>query len=251
VYHLGAQSHVKASFDEPEYTFHVTAISPLHILRALRDMGLTKTRFYQASSSEMFGDAAPPQREGTPFSPRSPYAVAKVAAHYTVKVHREAYGMFAVGGILFNHESERRAETFVTRKITRAVGRIKAGLQDKLVLGNLDAKRDWGFAGDYVEAMWLMLQAETPEDFVIATRETHSVEEFAHAAFQHAGLGDWRPFVETDRKFERPAEVPFLLGDPTRAHERLGWRRKVDFGGLVRKMVDHDVALAQREAGAR
>lgn len=247
VYNLGAQSHVKASFDEPEYTFNATALSALHILRSLQEMGLTKTRFYQASSSEMFGDAHPPQRETTAFSPRSPYAVAKVAAHYTVKVYREAYGMYAVGGILFNHEGPFRTETFVTRKITRAVGRIKAGLQNTLTLGNLDTKRDWGYAGDYVEAMWLMLQADRPEDFVIATGETHTLREFLSKAFTHADLGDWRQYVKTDPKFERPAEVPLLLGDPSKAREQLGWVRKLDFDGLVNLMVDHDVGLAKAE----
>jgi GDPmannose 4,6-dehydratase len=247
VYNLGAQSHVKASFDEPEYTMAVTALPVLYLLRALREMGLEKTRFYQASSSEMFGNAHPPQHEGTQFSPRSPYAVAKVAAHYTVKVYREAYGMFAVGGILFNHESECRGETFVTRKITRAVGRIRVGLQDKLVLGNLDAKRDWGYAGDYVDAMWRMLQAEKPEDYVIATGETHTIVEFLRLAFARADLGDWRGYVKTDPKFERPAEVPLLLGDPKKAQDKLGWVRKVSFQELVDLMVDHDVALAERE----
>jgi GDPmannose 4,6-dehydratase len=223
----------------------------LYLLRALREMGLEKkTRFYQASSSEMFGNAHPPQHEGTQFSPRSPYAVAKVAAHYTVKVYREAYGMFAVGGILFNHESECRGETFVTRKITRAVGRIRAGLQDKLVLGNLDAKRDWGYAGDYVDAMWRMLQAERAEDYVIATGETHTIVEFLRLAFARADLGDWRPYVKTDVKFERPAEVPLLLGDPKKAQDKLGWVRKVSFEELVNLMVDHDVALAGREKSA-
>ena len=248
VYNLGAQSHVKASFDEPEYTMAVTAMPVLYLLRAMREMGLEKkTKFYQASSSEMFGNAHPPQHEGTQFAPRSPYAVAKVAAHYTVKVYREAYGMFAVGGILFNHEGPTRSETFVTRKITRAVGRIKAGLQSGLVLGNLDAKRDWGYAGDYVDAMWRMLQAERAEDYVIATGETHTIVEFLRLAFARADLGDWRQYVKTDVKFERPAEVPLLLGDPREAQEKLGWVRKVNFEELVHLMVDHDVALAERE----
>ena len=203
IYHLGAQSHVRVSFDIPEYTFDVTGGGTLRILEAIRESGVTP-RFYQASSSEMFGSAPPPQSEETPFHPRSPYAVAKVAAFWATVNYREAYGLFATNGILFNHESPRRGETFVTRKITRAVASIKAGLQDKLYLGNLDARRDWGYAPDYVEAMWLMLQADEPEDFVIATGETHSVREFVEAAFEHAGL-DWEPHVEIDPRYFRPS----------------------------------------------
>lgn len=244
VYHLGAQSHVKASFEEPEYTFQVTAMSTERILRILRDLKLFKAKFYQASSSELFGDAPAPQNEDTPFRPRSPYAIAKAAAHYTVKMYREAYGMFAVGGILFNHTGERRPETFVTRKITRAAARIKLGKQKELVLGNLDAKRDWGYAGDYVVAMWLMLQQKQPRDYVIATGETHSVREFLTRTFTRVGL-TWQDYVKTDSKFERPAEVPELQGDSRRAREELGWKPKVDFEQLVIRMVAHDLELAR------
>src|SRR5215210_4191094 len=215
IYHLGAQSHVRVSFDIPEYTFDVTAAGTLRLLEAIREAGV-KTRFYQASSSEMYGAAPPPQSEDTPFHPRSPYAVAKVAAYWAAVNYREAYGMFASNGILFNHESERRGETFVTRKITRAVARIKHGLQDKLYLGNLDAKRDWGFAPDYVDAMWRMLQHREPDDYVIATGETHSVGEFLEKAFTRVGLS-WRDHVVLDQKFERPAEVDLLLGDASKA----------------------------------
>jgi GDPmannose 4,6-dehydratase len=248
IYHLGAQSHVRVSFDIPEYTFDVTGAGTLRLLEAIRESGVA-TRFYQASSSEMFGAAPPPQSEATPFHPRSPYAVAKVAAFWASVNYREAYGMYACNGILFNHESERRGETFVTRKITRAVARIKHGLQDKLYLGNLDAKRDWGYAPDYVEAMWLMLQADTPDDYVIATGETHSVREFLERAFVHAGL-DWEAHVEIDPRYFRPAEVDVLLGDSTKARERLGWAPKVGFEELVRIMVDADVgALEDQLAG--
>lgn len=239
VYHLGSQSHVRVSFDIPEYTFDVTGGGTLRILEAMRESGVT-ARFYQASSSEMFGAAPPPQSEVTPFHPRSPYAVAKVAAFWATVNYREAYGLFATNGILFNHESPRRGETFVTRKITRALARIKAGLQEKLFLGNLDASRDWGYAPDYVEAMWLMLQADEPEDFVIASGETHTVREFLGAAFAHAGL-DWEPHVEIDPRYFRPSEVDLLLGDPGKARERLGWEPKVRFEELVRIMVDADV----------
>jgi GDPmannose 4,6-dehydratase len=240
VYHLGSQSHVRVSFDIPEYTFDVTGGGTLRILEAMRESGVT-ARFYQASSSEMFGAAPPPQSEATPFHPRSPYAVAKVAAFWATVNYREAYGLFATNGILFNHESPRRGETFVTRKITRALARIKAGLQEKLFLGNLDASRDWGYAPDYVEAMWMMLQADEPEDFVIASGETHTVREFLEAAFAHAGL-DWEPHVEIDPRYFRPSEVDLLLGDPGKARERLGWEPKVRFEELVRIMVDADVA---------
>jgi GDPmannose 4,6-dehydratase len=248
IYHLGAQSHVRVSFDIPEYTFDVTGGGTLRLLEAIRESGV-HTRFYQASSSEMFGAAAPPQSETTPFHPRSPYAVSKVAAYWLAVNYREAYGMYACNGILFNHESERRGETFVTRKITRAVARIKHGLQDKLYLGNLDAKRDWGYAPDYVEAMWLMLQADAPDDYVIATGETHSVREFLELAFSHAGL-DWQSHVEIDPRYFRPSEVDVLQGDATKARERLGWAPKVGFEELVTLMVDADVtALEDQLAG--
>jgi GDPmannose 4,6-dehydratase len=242
IYHLGAQSHVRVSFDIPEYTFDVTAAGTLRLLDAIREAGVERdVRFYQASSSEMFGSAPPPQSETTPFHPRSPYAVAKVSAYWATVNYREAYGLFAVNGILFNHESPRRGETFVTRKITRAVARIKAGLQDKLYLGNLDAERDWGYAPDYAEAMWLMLQADEPDDFVVATGETHSVREFLEAAFGHAGL-DWEPHVEIDPRYFRPSEVDVLLGDASKAHQKLGWEPRVGFEELVRLMVDADTA---------
>src|SRR5688572_9052352 len=245
VYHLGAQSHVRVSFDIPEYTFDVTGAGSLRVLEAMRESGVT-ARFYQASSSEMFGSAAPPQSEATPFHPRSPYAVSKVAAFWAAVNYREAYGMFAANGILFNHESPRRGETFVTRKITRAVARIKAGLQDKLYLGNLDARRDWGFARDYVEAMWLMLQAAEPDDFVIATGESHSVREFLEAAFERAGLG-WESHVEIDPRYFRPSEVDDLRGDASKARERLGWEPRVRFEELVAIMVDADVAALEEQ----
>ena len=248
IYHLGAQSHVRVSFDIPEYTFDVTGAGTLRLLEAIRESGV-RTRFYQASSSEMFGAAPPPQSETTPFHPRSPYAVAKVAAYWAAVNYREAYGMYACNGILFNHESERRGETFVTRKITRAVARIKHGLQDKLYLGNLDAKRDWGYAPDYVEAMWLMLQADEPDDYVIATGETHSVREFLEQAFSHAGL-EWEEHVEIDPRYFRPSEVDVLLGDASKARERLGWEPKVGFEKLVTLMVDADTnALEDQLAG--
>jgi GDPmannose 4,6-dehydratase len=248
IYHLGAQSHVRVSFDIPEYTFDVTGAGTLRLLEAIRESGVT-TRFYQASSSEMFGAAPPPQSETTPFHPRSPYAVAKVAAYWAAVNYREAYGMFASNGILFNHESERRGETFVTRKITRAVARIKHGLQDKLYLGNLDAKRDWGYAPDYVEAMWMMLQVDEADDFVVATGETHTVREFLEEAFRHAGL-DWEPHVEIDPRYFRPSEVDALQGDPSKVRETLGWEPKVGFHELVQIMVDADVtALEDQMAG--
>jgi GDPmannose 4,6-dehydratase len=250
IYHLGAQSHVRVSFDIPEYTFDITGAGTLRILDAVRESGITDARIYQASSSEMFGSAAPPQSESTPFHPRSPYAVAKLAAFWAAVNYREAYGMYAANGILFNHESPRRGETFVTRKITRALARIKAGLQDKLFLGNLDAKRDWGYAGDYVEAMWLMLQADEPEDFVIATGETHSVREFLEAAFEHAGL-DWEPHVEIDPRYFRPSEVDELLGDSSRAKERLGWQATVRFDELVRIMVDADMSALEDQLSGK
>ena len=245
VYHLAAQSHVRVSFDIPEYTADVTALSTIRILEAVREAGV-KPRFYQASSSEMFGKVQEvPQRETTPFHPRSPYGVAKVCAHWATINYRESYDLFACCGILFNHESPRRGETFVTRKITRAVARIKAGQQSKLYLGNLDAKRDWGYAREYVEAMWLMLQQDRPDDFVIATGETHSVEEFLSEAFSHVNL-DWRDYVELDPKYLRPAEVDLLVGDASKAKRQLGWEPKVTFKELVRLMVDADVGQVAR-----
>jgi len=248
VYNLAAQSHVRVSFDVPEYTADVVATGALRLLEAVRDhMGSGKqVRVYQAGSSEMFGAAHPPQSEATPFYPRSPYAVSKVAAHWYGINYREAYGMFVTNGILFNHESPRRGETFVTRKITRAVGRIKEGLQDKLFLGNLDAKRDWGFAGDYVEAMWRMLQHDTPDDFVVATGESYSVQHFVELAFGFVGL-DWKKYVALDPRYLRPTEVDALHGDPSKAEKALGWKRKVPFVALVRMMVECDHELARRE----
>jgi GDPmannose 4,6-dehydratase len=241
IYHLAAQSHVRVSFDIPEYTGDVTGLGTIRILEAIRETGL-KARFYQASSSEMFGKVQEvPQRETTPFYPRSPYAAAKVYAHWVSVNYRESYGLFACNGILFNHESPRRGETFVTRKITRAVARIQVGLQDKLYLGNLDSKRDWGYAKDYVEAMWLMMQQDRPDDFVIATGETHSVREFLEEAFSYVGL-DWRTYVEIDPWYYRPAEVDLLIGDAGKAKKVLGWEPKVKFKELVGLMVEADVA---------
>ena len=250
IYNLGAQSHVRVSFDIPEYTAEITGLGTIRLLEAIRDTGI-ETRFYQASSSEMYGKVLEtPQNEETPFYPRSPYACAKVYSYWITKNYRESYGMFAVNGILFNHESERRGPTFVTRKITRAVARIKAGLQKKLYLGNLDAKRDWGYAPDYVEAMWLMLQCETPEDFVIATGETHSVREFLDAAFDRVGLvAD--DYVEIDPKYFRPAEVDLLIGDASKAKEKLGWEPTVGFEKLVEIMVDADIALLERQLSGK
>jgi len=249
IYNLGAQSHVRVSFDIPEYTADITGLGTVRLLEAIRDVGLA-TRFYQASSSELYGKVVEtPQRETTPFHPRSPYAAAKAYSFYITQNYREAYGLFAVNGILFNHESPRRGETFVTRKITRAIGRIKRGLQDKLYLGNLDAKRDWGFAGDYVEAMWRMLQVDEPDDYVVATGETHSVREFLTLAAQHAGL-DLAQMVVVDPRYFRPAEVDLLLGDASKARSKLGWKPTVDFPTLVKMMVDEDIALAEREARA-
>ena len=246
VYNLAAQSHVRVSFDVPEYTAEITALGTIRLLEAIRRAEM-KPRFYQASSSELYGKVVEtPQTEKTPFYPRSPYAAAKAFAFHVTRNYREGYGMFAVNGILFNHESPRRGETFVTRKITRAVGRIKHGLQDKLYLGNLEAKRDWGYAGDYVEAMWMMLQHPEPEDFVIATGQTHAVRELLDEAFGYAGL-DWRKFVEIDPRYHRPTEVDLLLGDASKARRLLGWEPKVSFKELVRKMVDADMALAKRE----
>jgi GDPmannose 4,6-dehydratase len=249
IYNLGAQSHVRVSFDVPEYTAEVTGLGTIRLLEAIRETGL-ETRFYQASSSELFGSVVEsPQTEQTPFHPRSPYAAAKAYAFHITRNYREAYGLFACNGILFNHESPRRGETFVTRKITRAVGRIKLGLQNKLYLGNLDAERDWGFAGDYVEAMWLMLQADEPDDYVIASGENRSVREFLEAAFSCVGL-DWREYVEIDPRYFRPTEVDTLLGDPSKARSKLGWETKVSFDDLVRMMVDADLELAHAEQRA-
>lgn len=245
IYNLGAQSHVKVSFEVPEYTAEITALGTIRLLEAIRDSGIT-TKFYQASSSEMYGDVLEtPQTEKTPFNPRSPYAAAKVYAYWLTVNYREAYGMFACNGILFNHESPRRGETFVTRKITRALARIKYGLQDKLYLGNLSAKRDWGFAGDYVEAMWLMLQQSKAEDYVIATGETHSVEEFLREAFTYAGM-DWKKYVEIDKRYFRPTEVDVLLGNSAKARRVLKWKPKVKFKQLVHMMVDADMEETRR-----
>ncbi len=246
VYNLGAQSHVKVSFDQPVYTVATDALGTMNLLEAIRDTGLP-VRFYQASSSEMYGKVVEtPQTERTPFYPRSPYACAKVYSYWQTVNYRESYGMFACNGILFNHESPRRGETFVTRKITRAATRIKEGLQQKLFLGNLDAKRDWGFAGDYVEAMWLILQQEKPDDFVVASGETHSVREFLDEVFGYLGL-DWKKYVEVDPKYFRPAEVDLLLGDPNKAKRVLGWQTRVNFKGLARMMTDADWNLARKE----
>ena len=240
IYNLAAQSHVRVSFDSPEYTTDITATGVVRLLEAIRETGI-KPRFYQASSSEMFGKVQEvPQRETTPFYPRSPYGCAKVYAHWITVNYRESYGLHASNGILFNHESPRRGETFVTRKITRAVAHIQAGLQQKLYLGNLDAKRDWGYAQEYVQAMWLMLQQDQPDDYVIATNETHSVREFLEAAFAHAGL-DWRKYVEIDANYYRPTEVDLLIGDYSKAKKKLAWEPKTRFVDLVKLMVDADV----------
>jgi GDPmannose 4,6-dehydratase len=257
IYHLGAQSHVRVSFDMPEYTADVTGLGTLRLLDAIRETGI-KTRFYQASSSEMFGKAVElPLKETTPFYPRSPYGVAKVFAYWITKNYRESYGLFAVNGILFNHESPRRGETFVTRKITRGLARIKLGLDKKLYLGNLDAKRDWGFAGDYVYAMWLMLQAKAPDDYVIATNETHTVREFVEEAAKHLGMSiKWqgkglkekgidtktgKTIIEIDSRYFRPAEVDVLLGDSTKVMKKLGWKPKVKFKELAKMMAESDL----------
>jgi GDPmannose 4,6-dehydratase len=267
IYNLGAQSHVKVSFDTPEYTGEVTGLGATRLLEAIRELQI-RPRIYQASSSEMFGLVQEvPQRETTPFYPRSPYGVAKVYAYWMTVNYREAYGLFAVNGILFNHESPRRGETFVSRKITRAVGRIKHGLQDRIYLGNLDAKRDWGYARDYVEAMWLMLQQETPEDYVIATGETHTVREFCERSFARAGIEvTWEGeglhergvdratgnvVVEIDPRYLRPTEVDLLLGDAGKARKQLGWTPGTPFAKLVELMTDHDLELAADEAHLR
>jgi len=248
IYNLGAQSHVRVSFDVPEYTGDVVGLGTLRILEAIRESGLVKRcRFYQASSSEMFGKAQEvPQTERTPFWPRSPYACAKVFAHWLTLNFRESYGLHASNGILFNHESPRRGETFVTRKITRAAARIKLGLQDALFLGNLEARRDWGYAKEYVEMMWLMLQQDQPDDYVVATGETHSVREFCAEAFGVLGL-DWQAYVKHDPRYERPAEVDMLVGDASKARRALGWEPKVRFKDLVRIMIEADLESARRE----
>jgi GDPmannose 4,6-dehydratase len=252
IYNLAAQSHVRISFDQPEYTADVSAMGVLRFLEALRDYAETSKnipKFYQASSSEMFGSAPPPQNEKTSFQPRSPYAIAKVAAYWHTVNYREAYSLFCCNGILFNHESERRGENFVTRKITRAAGRIKVGLQDKLYLGNLDAKRDWGYAPDYVEAMWRMLQMEKPEDYVIATGESRSIKEFLDAVFTYLDM-DWHEYVNIDSYYFRPTEVDYLLGDASKAKDELGWNPKTSFEKMVRIMAENDLELAEREAHA-
>jgi GDPmannose 4,6-dehydratase len=246
IYNLGAQSHVRVSFDVPEYTGEVTGLGTVRLLEAIREVGI-QPKFYQASSSELYGKVAEtPQKESTPFYPRSPYGCAKAYAYYITVNYRESYGLFACNGILFNHESERRGETFVSRKITRAAGRIKMGLQKKLYLGNLDARRDWGHARDYVEAMWLMMMVDEPDDYVIATGETHSVRDFLDLAFGRLDL-DWKEFVEVDPRYYRPAEVEVLQGDATKARTKLGWQPKVTFRELVALMVGHDLELAQTE----
>src|SRR5580658_10467603 len=244
IYNLAAQSHVRVSFDCPEYTADITGTGTIRLLEAIREAGVN-ARFYQASSSEMYGMVREvPQTEKTPFYPRSPYGCAKVYAYWITVNYRESYGLHASNGILFNHESPRRGETFVTRKITRAAAHIQAGLQDKLFLGNLDAKRDWGYAKEYVEAMWLMLQQETPDDYVVATNETHSIREFLDEAFGHAGL-DWKKHVEIDPRYYRPAEVDVLIGDYSKAKKKLGWEPKTKFVDLAKLMVDADIKLLQ------
>jgi GDPmannose 4,6-dehydratase len=250
IYHLGAQSHVRVSFDIPEYTGDVTGLGTIRLLEAVRKAS-PRSRFYQASSSEMFGKVMEiPQKETTSFYPRSPYGAAKVYGYWATVNYRESYGMHASNGILFNHESPRRGETFVTRKITRAVARIQAGLQDKLFMGNLDAQRDWGYAPEYVEAMWRMLQQDQGDDYVVATGETHSVREFLEVAFGRAGL-DWQKHVAHDARYERPAEVDLLIGDPSKAARQLGWKPQVTFKELVEIMVDADIALLEEERSGR
>jgi GDPmannose 4,6-dehydratase len=246
IYHLGAQSHVRVSFEIPEYTADVTGIGTIRILEAIRESGV-KPRFYQASSSEMFGKVQEvPQTEKTPFWPRSPYGVAKVFSYWATVNYRESYGLHANNGILFNHESPRRGETFVTRKISRAVARIKCGLDKSLYLGNLDARRDWGYAPEYVQGMWLMLQQDGPDDYILATNETHSVREFVEVAFERVGL-DWKEFVRHDQRYERPAEVDLLIGDATKAKKQLNWEPQVKFEELVRIMVDADLASLESQ----
>ena len=246
VYNLAAQSHVRVSFDSPEFTGDVDALGTMRLLEAIRLAGV-KARFYQASTSELYGKVQEvPQKETTPFYPRSPYAVAKLYGFWAVKNYREAYGMHASNGILFNHESPRRGETFVTRKITRAASRIKLGLQDDLYMGNINSLRDWGFAGDYVEGMWRILQQDSPDDYVLATGEMHSVKEFLQEAFSYVGL-DWEKYTRHDSRYDRPSEVDQLLGDPSKAKRVLGWEPKVTFKGLVKMMMDSDLALAEKE----
>jgi len=250
IYHLAAQSHVRVSFDIPEYTSDITGIGTIRILEAIRETGV-RPRFYQASSSEMFGKVqAVPQTETTPFWPRSPYGVAKVFAYWATVNYRESYDLHASNGILFNHESPRRGETFVTRKITRAVARIKRGLQKELFLGNLDAQRDWGYAKEYVEGMWRILQQDSPDDYVLATNETHTVREFCQEAFSYVGL-DWEQYVKHDSHYERPAEVDLLIGDPAKAKHQLGWEPATKFHALVRLMVDSDLRAVDGKADAR
>jgi GDPmannose 4,6-dehydratase len=249
IYNLGAQSHVRVSFDVPEYTAEITGVGTVRLLEAIRESGLTP-KFYQASSSELFGNSPAPQSETTPFYPRSPYAAAKLYSYWITVNYRESYGMFACNGILFNHESPRRGETFVSRKITRAAARIKLGLQDKLFLGNLDAKRDWGFAGDYVEAMWLMLQQDKPDDFVIATGVSHTVRNLLDEAFGYVDV-DWHRYVEIDPRYFRPSEVDDLRGDMSKAQRLLKWEPKVSFRELVRMMVDADLADVRSNGGGR
>jgi GDPmannose 4,6-dehydratase len=249
IYNLGAQSHVRVSFDVPEYTGEVTGLGAVRLLEAVRELGMKDTRIYQASSSEMFGASPPPQNERTPFYPRSPYGVAKVYAYWITVNYRESYGLFGCNGILFNHESPRRGETFVTRKVTRAASRIKLGLQKKLYLGNLEAKRDWGYAKDYVEAMWLMVQQPKGDDYVVATGEAHSVRELCEKAFGHVGL-DYQDFVDIDPRYYRPAEVDYLLGDPSKAVKALGWKPRTSFAELVRLMMEADLELARQEQRA-
>ncbi len=250
VYNLAAQSHVRVSFDSPEFTGDVDALGTMRLLEAIRLTGV-KTRFYQASTSELYGKVQEvPQKETTPFYPRSPYAVAKLYAFWAVKNYREAYGLHASNGILFNHESPRRGETFVTRKITRAASRIKLGLQSDLYMGNINSLRDWGFAGDYVEGMWRMLQQDNPDDYVLATGEMHSVKEFLQEAFSYVGL-DWEKYTRHDSRYDRPSEVDQLLGDPSKAKRVLGWEPKVTFKGLVKMMMDSDLALAEKELKLR
>jgi GDPmannose 4,6-dehydratase len=250
IYNLAAQSHVRVSFDIPEYTADTTALGALRILEGIKDFEEhtgKKIKYYQASSSEMFGSTPPPQNELTPFHPRSPYAIAKVFAYHATINYREAHGMFAVNGILFNHESPRRGGTFVTKKITRGIARILAGVDKKIYLGNLDARRDWGYAPEYMEAAWLMMQHNEPDDYVIGTGESHLVREFLETAFRHAGIENWQDYVEIDQRYFRPAEVEHLMADPTKAREKLGWAPKTTFSELVKIMVDEDLKPLKRE----
>ncbi|HKM56223.1 MAG TPA: GDP-mannose 4,6-dehydratase [Isosphaeraceae bacterium] len=251
VYNLGAQSHVRVSFDQPLYTADVVGLGTLRLLEAVRQLNRAQpVKFYQASSSEMYGSAPPPQGLETPFHPRSPYACAKLYAHWQTINYREAYGLFACSGILFNHESPRRGESFVTRKVTLGAARIKEGLQKRLVMGNLESQRDWGFAGDYVRAMWLMLQQEKPDDYLVATGETHSVRELLELAFSLLDL-DYRDFIDFDPRYTRPSEVDVLLGESSKAQRVLGWKPEITFRGLIKMMVDHDLELARREKHAQ